>query len=169
VIRVQKVAFPSESRLHQELALATFHDAFEANLADPSLSALEIAIRYMRATPDWVEALLHVRNRMVAPLGLRDSGAMGALGDRPASAYAVGDSLGLFTIQAIAPDELVLSADDKHADVRVAFLKRRHGECCAYVIASWVRTRNVLGRLYMLPVGRIHPLVVKAGMQALVI
>ncbi len=121
----------------------------------------------MRATPDWVEALLAIRNRTVAPLGIRDGGQLGDLDERPASAYAIGDRFGVFRILSIGEDELVVGADDSHLDVRISFLKRVRGDRSTYVLASWVRTHNALGRLYMIPVGRIHPLVVKAGMRAL--
>jgi hypothetical protein len=160
---------PNSCRLYAERGRASFCDAFEADLTDASLSALEIALRYMRATPQWVEALLSVRNWAVAPLGLRDSGPMGGVSDKPAAAYAPGERLGVFTIRSIELDEVVLSADDRHAEVRVAFLARPRKDAPTYVIASWVRTRNTLGRLYMIPVAQIHPLVVKAGMRALAV
>jgi acyl-coenzyme A thioesterase PaaI-like protein len=167
VIRAEKVAFPTESQLYPELAKATFHDAFESDLTNTPLSPLEIAIRYVRATPDWVEALLSIRNRMVAPLGIRDGGQLGDLDDRPASAYEVGDRFSVFKILSIGDDELVVGATDSHLDVRISFLKRVRDDRSTYVLASWVHTHNALGRLYMIPVGRIHPLVVKAGMRAL--
>lgn len=167
MIRAEKVTFPAESQLYPELARATFHDAFESDLADTALSPLDIAIRYVRATPDWVEALLSIRNRMVAPLGIRDGGQLGDLDDRPASAYAVGDRFGVFKILSIGERELIVGADDSHLEVRIAFLKRVTDGRGAYVLASWVHTNNALGRLYMIPVGRINPLVVKAGMRAL--
>ena len=111
--------------------------------------------------------MLSIRNRTVAPFGIRDAGQLGAIDDRPASTYAVGDPFGVFRILAIGDDELVVGADDSHLDVRIAFLKRERNGRGAYVLASWVHTHNALGRLYMIPVGRIHPIVVKAGMRAL--
>jgi hypothetical protein len=167
--RVDRVAFPTESQVAARLADATFHDAFEADLDDADLTPVEIALRFLRATPDWVEALLHVRNRAVRPFGLRDVGALGAVDDRPASAYAAGDRLSFFDIVSVGDDELVLSADDKHLDVRIAFLKRRVGGRARYAICSWVRTHNLLGRAYMVPVGPIHALIVRRAMRELVV
>ena len=167
--QVTKIAFPAESRLHARLGEASFHDAFETELADASLSAIEIALRVLAATPAWVEALVHVRNRAVALVGLKDVGALGAIDGRPAVAYGVGDRLSLFKILSISPDELVLGIDDRHLDVRVSFLKRQKGERSAYAISSWVKTHNALGRLYMIPVGRIHPIIVRTAMRELVL
>lgn len=73
--RVDKIAFPPESQLAKRLADATFHDAFEADLDDVRLTPLEIALRFLRATPAWVEALLAIRNRAASVFGLRDVGA----------------------------------------------------------------------------------------------
>ena len=48
-------------------------------------------------------------------------------------------------------------------DVRLSFLKRPG----AYVIATTVETHNRLGRLYMLPVGRVHKAIVRLMMRGL--
>ncbi len=165
--RVSKIAFPAESRLRDRLARATFHDAFESDLRDANLTAVEIALRFMRATPDWVEALLAIRNRAVAFAGLKDVGRLGAVDDRPATAYAVGERMSFFAVVSVSESELVLAADDHHLDARIAFLKRRRDGRARYAICSLVTTRNALGRLYMLPVGRIHPLIVKQAMRNL--
>jgi hypothetical protein len=165
--RVDRIAFPPESALAARLVDATFHDAFEADLDDAGLTPVEIALRFLRATPDWVEALLGVRNRTVRLFGLRDVGALGAVDGRPAGAYAAGDRLSFFDIVSIDADELVLSADDRHLDVRISFLKRSGGGRPRYAVASWVRTHNALGRAYMIPVGPIHAVIVRQGMRRL--
>jgi hypothetical protein len=169
VKQVAKIDFPAESRLYARLGDASFDDAFETELADPSLNAIEIALRVLAATPAWVEALLHVRNRAVALVGLKDVGALGALDGRPAAAYRVGDRLSLFEVLSISPDELVLGIDDHHLDVRISFLKRRKGERSTYALSSWVKTHNALGRLYMIPVGRIHPIIVRTAMRTVIL
>jgi hypothetical protein len=166
---VRTTSFPEQSRLHAELGRASFHDAFEAGLSDDGMSALEIAVRLLAATPEWVEALLAVRNRLAALAGLKDVGRLGALDARAPADYAAGDRLSLFEIVSITPDELVLAADDRHLDARVAFLKRRRGGRASYVVCTLVTTHNRLGRLYMAPVGPIHALIVRRAMANLAI
>jgi hypothetical protein len=167
--RVDRIETPAECALRARLADASFHDAFEADLDDDSLTPVEIALRFLRATPAWVEALLHIRNRAVSVFGLRDVGRLGAVDERPASAYAAGDRLSFFDIVSVSEDELVLSADDRHLDVRIAFLKRRRDGPARYAICSWVRTHNALGRAYMLPVGPIHAVIVRQAMRDLAV
>jgi hypothetical protein len=165
--RVRAVAFPPESRLHADLPRATFYDAFEAELTDAGLAPIDIALRFLRATPAWVEALLGLRNRAVALVGLKSVGRLGAVADRPASTYHIGEPLSFFEVRSIDADELVVGIDDHHLDVRVSFLKRQAGGQATYAVSSWVRTHNRLGQLYMLPVGPIHALIVRQAMRNL--
>jgi len=165
--QVAKIQMPAESRLYAELGRASFHDAFESDLRDERLTAVEIALRFLRETPAWVEALLAIRNRAVALAGLRDVGRLGAVDERPAAAYAAGDRLSIFNVVSVSEGELVLAADDSHLDARIAFLKRRPDRRPRYAVCSLVTTHNALGRLYMLPVGRIHPLIVRQAMRNL--
>ena len=159
--QVLAVHLPEESALAPTLARASFHDSYAAPLADAGLTPTEIFLRSSRATPRWVANLMAIRNAVVRRLGLKDVGAMEAHADRPAASYAVGDRLGIFSIFEMRDDELVLGIDDSHLDVRVSVLKRPG----RYVISTVVTVHNALGRLYMAPVGRIHPFVVRAMMR----
>ncbi|PWB79508.1 MAG: hypothetical protein C3F11_20610 [Methylocystaceae bacterium] len=44
-------------------------------------------------------------------------------------------------------------------------LKSGTGEATQYTVSTVVHIKNHFGRFYMLPVGRIHPLVVRAMMR----
>jgi hypothetical protein len=57
------------------LAGAQFADAFRVEVDDRDLDARRAAERMMARQPRWAEALLSLRNLLVAPLGLRTSGA----------------------------------------------------------------------------------------------
>jgi hypothetical protein len=166
---VETIPFPGECSLRARLADASFHDAFEAELADARLTPIEIALRFLRATPQWVEILLSIRNRAVSLAGIRDVGALGAVSDKPAGDYKVGDKLSFFDLLANDETELVAGADDHHLDVRIAFVKRHLEGRQTYALCSWVKTHNVLGRLYMIPVGPLHKLIVKSAMRDLVV
>ena len=85
-------------------------------------------------------------------------------GDKPARNYRVGDRLGIFNIYETTDRELVLGIDDRHLDVRVSVLTVPSERARSYVVSTVVHIHNRLGRLYMAPVGRIHPLVVRAMM-----
>lgn len=156
---------PSESVLRPSLADASFHDAYSAPLSDGTLSPTEIFLRTSRATPGWVETLMSIRNRIVRQLGLKDVGAMNGETRKPASEYQVGDRLGIFTIMGKTEQELLLGIDDSHLDVRVSVLKPAGKSSLSYVVSTVVHVHNWLGRIYMAPVGRIHPFIVRAMMR----
>jgi hypothetical protein len=81
------------------------------------------------------------------------------------SEYRIGDLLGIFTIMGQTQDELLLGIDDSHLHVRVSVLKPSGQSSLNYVVSTVVHVHNWLGRIYMVPVGRIHPFVVGAMMR----
>lgn len=163
---VRKVAFPLESQLHRSLDQAFYSDAFETDLVDARLTAVEIATRALASTPAWVDGLVQLRDRVVSLFGLEAVGRLRlAAGARSASEPAVGDAFSMFRVVFVDPAELVLGIDDTHLDVRLSFLKRLTDSRASYVVSSWVRTHNVLGRVYMLPVAPVHRLLVSLMMR----
>lgn len=75
----------------------------------------------------------------------------------------VGDRLDFFTVEAIGPDLLALTARDRHLDVMtcVNVAGRRLS------ITGSVITHNRFGRAYMLPVAPAHRLIVRAMLRRL--
>ena len=161
--KVTETTVPDDSALQPWLVGADFYDAYEAPLTTATLSPTEIFLRASRTTPRWVEELMAVRNRMVRLFGLKDVGAM-KVAARPADAYQVGDRLGIFSIFGKTENELLLGIDDTHLDVRVSLLKSQRNGVPHYVLSTVVHVHNLLGRVYMAPVGRIHPFVVRSMM-----
>ncbi|MDR3375400.1 MAG: DUF2867 domain-containing protein [Ancalomicrobiaceae bacterium] len=165
-VTISAADVPTASLLFATLDRAHFHDAYSAPLADPSLLPAEIALRVLGASPPWVERLMALRNWTVRRIGLKDVGSMRSGADKSGRDLQVGDRLGIFRIFALTQDEILLGIDDHHLDVRVS-VRRSLGMAtsAAYTVSTAVYTKNWLGRLYMLPVARIHPLVVRAGMR----
>ena len=161
--RVTATTVPDTSVLKSSLADADFYDAYEAPLNTATLSPTEIFLRASRGTPRWVEELMAIRNRMVRLFGLKDVGAM-KTATRAPDAYQVGDRLGIFNIFGKTENELLLGIDDRHLDVRVSVLKSERNGLPHYVVSTVVHVHNLLGRVYMAPVGRIHPFVVRSMM-----
>jgi hypothetical protein len=163
VTKVTETTVPDDSALQPWLAGADFCDAYEAPLTTATLSPTEIFLRASHTTPRWVEELMAIRNRIVRLFGLKDVGAM-KVAPRPADAYQVGDRLGIFSIFSKTENELLLGIDDSHLDVRVSLLKSQRNGVPYYVLSTVVKVHNLLGRVYMAPVGRIHPFVVRSMM-----
>ncbi len=75
----------------------------------------------------------------------------------------VGDHLGFFLIEHIEPEVLSLSARDRHLDVLTCITSVAGNVS----ITSSVQTHNWFGRIYMLPVGLAHRLIVRAFLRRL--
>jgi hypothetical protein len=164
--RPRKVAFPVESQLHPKLDQAFYSDAFETDLVDSSLTPVEIAARAFVSTPGWVDGLVHLRDRVASLFGLKRVGRLGLSGrGRSSTEASVGDPFSIFRVVFVDRTELILGIDDTHLDVRISFLKRLAEARATYVVSSWVRTHNVLGRVYMLPVAPVHRLLVNLMMR----
>ena len=161
--KVTETTVPDDSALQPWLAGADFYDAYQAPLTTATLSPTEIFLRASRTTPRWVEDLMAIRNRIVRLFGLKDVGAM-KTEPRSADSYQVGDRLGIFSIFGKTENELLLGIDDSHLDVRVSVLKSQRNGIPHYVLSTVVHVHNLLGRIYMAPVGRIHPFVVRSMM-----
>ena len=123
-MKVQVSALPTPSYIASALPGADFADCYQFADPDPHASALETYLALVARTPFWMNALMALRNRVVALVGLKHLGSM-APSDvaKPASAYRLGDLVGIFGLQRAEPQEVILVDDDKTLiDVR-HFLK----------------------------------------------
>jgi len=134
------------------LAGAQFADAFRIAVDGP-LDARMAAQRMMGRSPRWVEALLSLRNALVAPFGLKTSGAGGK---------TAGGLIGIFPVLSETPDRLVAGFDDHHLDFRVVVDVTASGRGQQVTATTLVRTNNWLGRIYLAIILPFHRLVVRS-------
>ncbi|MNT08399.1 hypothetical protein D3C72_1431410 [compost metagenome] len=91
-----------------------------------------------------------LRNRGMRLLRMKDLGSLRAV--HQTVDPQPGQRLGIFTLQALGEDAIVLEDDDRHLRVQLAL--QWHGD--ALEVATVVHTHNAFGRLYMLPVAPVH-------------
>jgi len=135
------------------LAGAQFVDAFRISLEGGALDARNAAQRMMGRSPRWVETLVSLRNALVAPFGLKTSGA----GEK-----AAGGLIGIFPVLSETPDRLVAGFDDHHLDFRVVVDVATFGQGQQVTATTLVRTHNLLGRAYLAIILPFHRLVVRS-------
>jgi hypothetical protein len=92
------------------LAGAQYADAFCITVGGSALNARRAAERMLARGPQWIERLLVLRNRLVAPFGLKTPD--------PAGTNSA-DTIGIFPVVSETPARLVAGFDDKHLDFRV--------------------------------------------------
>ncbi len=114
--------------------------------------------------PQWINGLMWIRNALSAFWALSDVGAMGAHA-KAADAYRVGDRIGIFSAFSARRRTNCCWNRRPSPDGRVSIMKpvRNGAPCC--VVSTAVHVHNLLGRLYMVPVSRVHPLIVKSMMR----
>lgn len=160
------IPIPPATRISSEVVGSDFHDCYLMPLAHEGRSALEIFLATVARSPRWVESLMAVRNRVVGLFGLKNLGHLGSLPPlREASAYQVGDRVGIFTLLSVTNDEVILGDSDKHLDVKVSLCKviRNGGEFVT--MATVVHIHNQLGRIYMMFVAPMHRIIAPAMMR----
>jgi Protein of unknown function (DUF2867) len=134
------------------LAGAQFADAFRVTVADVDLDARGAAERMFSRGPRWVEALLDLRNMIVAPFGLKTSGA----GEPNA-----GGMVGIFPILSETPERLVAGFDDHHLDFRVVVDVAPANGGRDVTATTLVLTHNRLGHAYLTAIVPFHRLIAK--------
>ena len=135
------------------LAGAHFADAFCIEVGDRALDARRAAERMMARQPRWAEALGSLRNFLVAPLGLRTSGA-GLVPPR--------DMIGIFPVVSQTPNRLIAGFNDRHLDFRVVIDVTAPGDVQQVTATTLVKTHNRLGRTYLAIIMPFHRRIVPA-------
>jgi len=150
---------PPASAISQYVPGADFIDCHDIQVKAPDRTALRHLLGMLAATPAWLDNLMKLRNRLVQAVGLKDLGALSRIDlTRPDSDYSPGERVGIFTLLASSDDEVLVADQDKHLDVFLALtrLPLAADGTRTVVLSTVVRTHNLLGTLYMLPVAPFH-------------
>ena len=131
---------------------AQFADAYRIEVNDRALNARQAAERMIARQPRWADALVTLRNLVVAPFGLKTSGA---------SPAAPREMIGIFPIVSQAPDRLVAGFNDKHLDFRLVVDVATSGVTQQVTATTLVLTHNWLGRAYLAVIMPFHRLIVR--------
>jgi Protein of unknown function (DUF2867) len=138
------------------LAGAQFSDAYSIALDDAALDARQAAERMLGRSPRWINALLALRNYLVAPFGLKT----GAPNEAGAS-----DSIGIFPVVSQTRSRLVAGFNDRHLDFRVVVDVAGSGHRQSVTATTLVLTHNLLGRVYLATILPFHRLVVRTMLR----
>ncbi len=141
------------------LAGAQFVDAYRVEIGERALDAREACIRMVLHGPRWVDALVSLRNILVAPFGLKTSGE---------GAPAPGGLIGLFPVLSETPERLVAGFNDHHLDFRIVVDVGGDTTARRVTSTTLVRTHNFLGRAYLALILPFHRLVVRGMMRKIV-
>ena len=162
---------PPGSAINARLSGAYFYDCYVISAPDTTPTALEYFLTALANTPTWIHSLMMLRNKIVRLVGLKDLGGLGELNpSKPASAYAPGDRVGIFTLISNSPNEALLGDRDKHLDVVLSVYKHPldQGGVQSVSVTTVVHIHNLLGRIYMFPVTPLHRLIAPAVLTRII-
>ena len=137
-----------------------YMDVRGISIAAP-MTPLEAWQRVMARPLPGLGLAFRIRDAISSLFGVKKIG--GFIGDTPTDPM-VGDKMDFFLVEDICPERLVLTERDKHLDVMTCITTS--GGVLA--ITSSVKTHNLFGRLYMLPVGIAHKVIVGAMLRRMV-
>jgi hypothetical protein len=146
-------ALAETSLAARALPSVDYFDVFSAQVGG-DVSLEEVARRVFAGRPP---RLMRLRDALVRPFGLKTSPP----GPRPPPRFQPGERIGLFTLFERSAEELLLGEDDRHLDFRVS-LRLAGGEAS---LATAVRFRSLLGRVYFFLIRPFHALVVQGMLR----
>jgi hypothetical protein len=151
-------AFAPEASTRPFLADAGFADAYRLTIVGPPIDAAMAAERVFARRPGWISALIALRNRLVAPIGLKgtqESELEKAAVNRPRR-------IGFFPVVSQTSDRVAMGFDDWHLDFRVIVDVLSLGlDRQEVTVTTLVRTHNLVGRIYLLVITPFHRVVVR--------
>jgi len=142
---------------HPALPCADWADCYELLLPGNGLTATLAASRTMGDFPDWVHALMWLRNAIVRPFGLKGSGPPNAR-----------EMIGIFPVLSRSDEQLVLGLDDTHLDFRIVVDVRPTGNTQQAVnVTTLVHRKILLGKFYLAVITPFHRLIVRTMLDRL--
>jgi hypothetical protein len=135
---------------------AQFIDAYSVSVNDAALDARHAAEKMTARGSRWTEALLRLRNYLVAPFGLKTAVPTG--NNAP-------DSVGIFPVLSETPGRLVAGLDDAHLDFRLVLDVAGTGSERRVTATTLVLTHNFLGRAYLAIILPFHRLIVPSMLR----
>ena len=138
---------------------ADFVDAYRVMVPKSGLDAQAMARLMFQHQPGWLTAMMHLRDGVVGPLGLKTA--------RRAH-EGPGPAVGNFPVVTATTDRIVLGFPDQHLDFRVVVDVVRGGDDDGVTVTTLVRLNNLLGRVYLTSIMPFHRVVVRSTLQSLV-
>jgi hypothetical protein len=134
---------------------AQFADAFSIAIEDATLDARHAAERMLERSPRWIEVLMALRNRLVAPFGLKT----------PVRRKAAADTIGAFPVVSESPNRVVAGFNDHHLDFRLVVDVVTETGGRRVIATTLVLTHNLLGRTYLAIILPFHRLIVPSMLR----
>jgi Protein of unknown function (DUF2867) len=161
--RLCETTIPSTSQIIKFAEKAHFADCYQANLFQCNTSSQAYRAIFGHA-PSWVAKLMGLRNAIAGPLRLKRHSKTEMLEAKQSILklpYLPGKRAGLFLVETVEPNEIILGENDKHLDFRISvFIHIIDGQRVV-AVSTVVIINSWLGHAYMAIVKPFHRLIAK--------
>jgi len=144
--------------IDEVLVGAQFVDTYGVTVPVAELDATRAARAMIEHPPQWVDGLLALRHRLVAPFGLKTS---------PNEISRGAETIGLFPIRSATPNRVVLGFEDKHLDFRLVVDVVEADGGCTVTATTLVRLNNLFGRAYLTAIMPFHKAIVRTMLKGM--
>jgi hypothetical protein len=141
---------------------AQFVDAYRVSIDNLVVDARRITEAMFARPPRWINALIALRNQLVAPFGLKTPAPEDIKSD-----LKTAETIGIFPLVSVTRDRVVAGFDDKHLDFRVIVDVSPGSRRRLVTATTLVRTHNFLGRAYLATVLPFHKMIVPSLLRQL--
>ncbi|WP_116140249.1 DUF2867 domain-containing protein [Trinickia diaoshuihuensis] len=157
--KIEEAGLPPASHLMSSYGRADFADAFSIELPQAASHDAEFIARHIfDHQPQWIAALLKLRDLLVRPFGLKRAADLWAAG---------GDRVNIFRVFGRYPNEIVLGEDDTHLNFRVSVLVLPPSDerPRRVIVTTLVFYNRLLGRAYIALIAPFHRMVVRGSLH----
>jgi len=161
---VTSVPLPPDTAIIHLYATTHLADAYAVELPPEATGDPESLARFIFAQRSvWGDALLRLRDTLVAGLGLKTARHLASL-----SAKEQATRVAIFRIYRITPTEIVLGEDDMHLDFRISLLCSTASPDGArrVTVSTVVHCHNLLGRVYIRIIAPFHRRLVQHSLRS---
>ena len=161
-MRIKEQKIPSDSLIETALNRTDYWDSFSVEVPIPSDEILEqMPISFFKVTPNWFRYLMYFRERIAKMIGLKTGEGANVEQQLKEFKGEVGQSISLFHVLGRTEEEIMVGESDSHLDFRLSYFAIPKSEMVTELhLSTTVEFNNWLGRLYFLPVGPIHRIIV---------
>lgn len=156
-MKITKTNLPETSLLKN--TPSDYIDSYSADINAKPFTIEQVGKSFFLASPEWVNGLLLLRDKVVGMLGLK-TGIDANNKDKIIANFKceVGERVALFKVIDKNENEVIFGENDKHLNFRVSlFLDRDKGKL---IVSTLVKFNHWMGKLYFLPVLPFHKIIV---------
>ncbi|MEO1518938.1 MAG: DUF2867 domain-containing protein [Bacteroidota bacterium] len=156
-----EIDIPSDALARQALKKVDYQDAYAIQLPlEQPVDPKDMVLLFFDCIPSWFGVLIAIRQLVAGWMGLKTGEKSDFQESLDAFQGQPGESIAMFHVLDRTEEELLMGENDRHLDFRLAFVSKKMEKGSELSLVTTVQFNNWLGKLYFIPVGPVHRLIV---------